>query len=109
MTEDMNSTEADLLAKRLRLLLDVKATETGTEPAYSQIAAFLKDRGINLSRSRWTYMVGGHRYVSDRALLRVSPIISISTLTFSLGTATFLSPKRSAPSSTLFAPCVQPK
>ncbi len=68
MTEDMNSTEADLLAKRLRLLLDVKATETGTEPAYSQIAAFLKDRGINLSRSRWTYMVGGHRYVSDRAL-----------------------------------------
>lgn len=68
MSEETSSTEAELLAKRLRLLLDVRATETGVEPAYSQIAAFLSERGVNLSRSRWTYMVGGHRYVNDQAL-----------------------------------------
>lgn len=68
MSEETSSTEAKLLAKRLRLLLDVRATETGVEPAYSQIATFLSEREVNLSRSRWTYMVGGHRYVNDQAL-----------------------------------------
>lgn len=63
--EDQNQAAADLLAKRLRLLLDVKATENGSEPSYSEIAAFLKERGTSLSRSRWTYMVNGHRKVDD--------------------------------------------
>lgn len=68
MIEDESNTAAEDLAKRLRLLLDVAVAETGAEPTYSQIAAFLEQRGTNLSRSRWTYMVNGHRYVQDRAL-----------------------------------------
>lgn len=68
MIEDESNTAAEDLAKRLRLLLDVAVAETGAEPTYSQIAAFLERRGTKLSRSRWTYMVNGHRYVQDRAL-----------------------------------------
>lgn len=64
-TQEQNQAAADLLAKRLRLLLDVKTAETGTEPSHSVIAAFLKERGVSLSRSRWTYMVNGHRKVDD--------------------------------------------
>ncbi|WP_213815232.1 hypothetical protein [Glaciihabitans sp. dw_435] len=68
MTELDNKAKAEDLAKRLRLLLDVSIAETGTEPTFGQIAAFLEERGANLSRSRWTYMVNGHRYVQDPAL-----------------------------------------
>ncbi|MEV1130520.1 hypothetical protein [Agromyces sp. NPDC049794] len=68
MIEDESNTAAEDLAKRLRLLLDVAVAETGSEPTYSHIAAFLEQRGTNLSRSRWTYMVNGHRYVQDRVL-----------------------------------------
>lgn len=64
-TDEQNKTGAELLERRLRLLLDVKAAETGAEPSFSEIAAFLKERGTNLSRSRWTYMVNGHRKVDD--------------------------------------------
>lgn len=63
--EEETRTAAALLAKRLRLLLDVVAAETGSEPAYSEIAAFLAERGTNLSRSRWTYMLNGTRKVDD--------------------------------------------
>ena len=69
MTDDENPTAAEDLAKRLRLLLDVAEAETGSEPTFGQIAAFLDERGTNLSRSRWTYIVNGHRYVQDRALV----------------------------------------
>jgi len=66
MTDDEGkAAAAQDLAKRLRLLLDVAIAETGTEPTYPQIAAFLESRGTSLSRSRWTYMVNGHRYVQD--------------------------------------------
>lgn len=68
MTEDASKIAAEDLAKRLRLLLDVAIAETGSEPTFTQIAGFLEERGLNLSRSRWTYMVNGHRYVQDRAL-----------------------------------------
>jgi hypothetical protein len=68
MTDNESTTAAKDLAKRLRLLLDVAVAETGSEPTFTQIAAFLAERGMNLSRSRWTYMVNGHRYVQDRAL-----------------------------------------
>ena len=68
MTEQESKAAAEDLAKRLRLLLDVAITERGLEPTYMQIAAFVQDRGVNLSRSRWTYMVNGHRYVQDRRL-----------------------------------------
>lgn len=68
MTEVESTTAAEDLAKRLRLLLDVAEVETGSEPTFTQIAAFLEERGTNLSRSRWTYMVNGHRYVQDPAI-----------------------------------------
>lgn len=68
MTENESKTAAEDLAKRLRLLLDVAVAETGSEPTFTQIAAFLDERGMNLSRSRWTYMVNGHRYVKDGPL-----------------------------------------
>ena len=68
MTEHESKTAAEDLAKRLRLLLDVAVAETGSEPTFTQIAVFLEGRGMNLSRSRWTYMVNGHRYVQDRPL-----------------------------------------
>ena len=41
-TEDQNKAAAELLEKRLRLLLDVKAAETGAEPSFSEIAAFFE-------------------------------------------------------------------
>ena len=68
MTEDESQAAAEDLAKRLRLLMDVAVAESGTEPTYSQIAGYLHERGTNLSRSRWTYMVNGHRYVQDPAV-----------------------------------------
>ena len=68
MTEIESKTAAEDLAKRLRLLLDVAVAETGSEPTFTQIATFLQERDLNLSRSRWTYMVNGHRYVQDRPL-----------------------------------------
>ncbi|MBT2498548.1 hypothetical protein J7E25_05520 [Agromyces sp. ISL-38] len=68
MIEVENTAAAEDLAKRLRLLIDVAVTETGNEPTYTHIAAFLSERGTKLSRSRWTYMVNGHRYVQDQRL-----------------------------------------
>jgi len=68
MTEEESNAAAQDLAKRLRLLLDVAVAESGAEPTYSQIATYLHQRGTSLSRSRWTYMVNGHRYVQDRAV-----------------------------------------
>ena len=68
MTDEESTTAAENLAKRLRLLLDVAVAETGSEPTFAQIAAYLEERGTNLSRSRWTYMVNGHRYVQDLPL-----------------------------------------
>ena len=68
MTEDESQAAAEDLAKRLRLLMDVAVAESGTEPTYSKIAGYLHERGTNLSRSRWTYMVNGHRYVQDPAV-----------------------------------------
>ena len=53
MTEDGSQAAAEDLAKRLRLLMDVAVAESGSEPTYSQIADYLKERGTNLSRSRW--------------------------------------------------------
>lgn len=69
MPEDDDRTAAQLLAKRLRLLLDVSIAESGAEPTYTQIAAFLEARGANLSRSRWTYMINGHRNVKDPVIV----------------------------------------
>lgn len=55
--------------QRLRLLIDLYAVEHGAEPTYSEISAHLEAHGISLSRSRWSYMLNGHREVTDRDLL----------------------------------------
>jgi len=68
MTDERTDSAAESLARRLRLLLDVATVETGVEPTYGEIAQFLNDRGISLSRGRWSYMVNGHRAVEERAL-----------------------------------------
>jgi hypothetical protein len=90
MTEDDNKAAAEDLAKRLRLLLDVSIAESGAEPTYAQIAAFLEARGASLSRSRWTYMVNGHRYVRD-------PLIVDGLAAFFDVDAPFLLGEESAP------------
>lgn len=59
---------AEILSRRLRLLMDVMEAERGNEPTFSEIAAFLKERGVNLSRSRWTYMINGHRDIKNQAV-----------------------------------------
>ncbi|WP_295689327.1 hypothetical protein [uncultured Brevibacterium sp.] len=55
--------------QRLRLLVDLYAVEHGAEPTFSEISAHLEAHGISLSRSRWSYMLNGHREVTDRHLL----------------------------------------
>lgn len=68
--EEQDQAAAKLLAKRLRLLLDVKTAESQAEPSYSEIAAYLAERGTNLSRSRWGYMLAGQRRVDDPDVLK---------------------------------------
>lgn len=59
---------ATALSRKLRLLLDAETASRGAEPTYSEIAAFLQDRGIHLTRSRWVYMLAGQRDVTDLKL-----------------------------------------
>jgi len=61
--------KAELLANRLRTLLDVMETRRGTEVTYQEVADELEQRNIKLSRARWSYMINGHRYVRDEKLL----------------------------------------
>lgn len=59
------------LARKLNLLLDAVAAEHGKPVTYKEIAAALEDRGVGLSRARWSYMLSGTGYlVTDEALLR---------------------------------------
>lgn len=60
---------AELLANRLRTLLDVTTANRGSEVTYTEIAEYLGSRGISLSRGRWHYMLGAERYVDDQKLL----------------------------------------
>lgn len=55
--------------QRLRLLVDLYAVEHGAEPTYSEISGHLEARGVSLSRARWSYMLNGHREVTDHDLL----------------------------------------
>jgi hypothetical protein len=50
--------EAEILARKLNLLVDVGTTE-GHTPTFREIADALADQGVQLSRSRWSYMVAG--------------------------------------------------
>ncbi|RJT90212.1 hypothetical protein D6T64_04590 [Cryobacterium melibiosiphilum] len=59
------------LASKLNLLLDAVAAERGQPLTYREIAAALDDRGVSLSRARWSYMLSGSGYlVTDETLLR---------------------------------------
>lgn len=66
---DAQTQRAELLASRLRTLLDIQKHRTGEEPSYSEIADFLSERGIKLQRSRWSYLINGHRYTYDDTLV----------------------------------------
>lgn len=59
-----------ILARRLNLLLDVAADERGTPLTFLVLKKELTDRGVGLSRARWSYMKDGTgRLVSDPQLL----------------------------------------
>ncbi|WP_176635861.1 helix-turn-helix domain-containing protein [Arthrobacter wenxiniae] len=59
-----------ILARRLNLLLDVAAEERGAPLTFLELKKELADRGVGLSRARWSYMKDGTgRLVSDPQLL----------------------------------------
>ena len=64
-----NERRAALLADRLRTLIDITSARTGSELTYTEIAEYLQGRGITLSRSRWSYVVNGHRFTDDTKLV----------------------------------------
>lgn len=66
---EMQRQATELLANRLRTLLDITEARTGAEVTFTDISEYLAGRDITLSRSRWSYIVNGHRYVDDVRLL----------------------------------------
>lgn len=75
MTDDLGDSDVTLsaqfiLARRLNLLLDVVIAERGTPLTFLELQQKLADRGVKLSRARWSYMKDGtDRLVSDPKLL----------------------------------------
>lgn len=67
--EGAEDAETAGLAQRLRLLMDLHVVEHGAEPTFAEVSAHLTTRGISLGRSRWSYMLNGHRPVNDPDLL----------------------------------------
>ncbi|WP_198553695.1 hypothetical protein [Microbacterium hominis] len=59
----------EMLANRLRTLLDAAEATRGSEVTFGEIAEYLSTKGITLSRARWSYMINGHRLVDDPELL----------------------------------------
>jgi len=68
-----------ILARRLNLLLDVAAEERGTPLTFLELKKELADRGVGLSRARWSYMKDGTgRLVSDpRLLTAISDVFGV--------------------------------
>lgn len=56
-------TEQDYLASALRLLIDAAFVRDGARVGYSEVSRHLRD--TKLSRSRWNYIMNGHRLVTD--------------------------------------------
>ncbi|WP_154604901.1 hypothetical protein [Arthrobacter sp. AQ5-05] len=75
MTDDRDGSDVEqsaqfVLARRLNLLLDVVIAERGTPLTFLELQQKLADRGVKLSRARWSYMKDGtDRLVSDPELL----------------------------------------
>ena len=59
-----------ILSRRINLLLDVAAEERGKPLTFLELKKELAERGVGLSRARWSYMKDGTgRLVSDPQLL----------------------------------------
>lgn len=75
MTDDRGDSDVEqsaqfVLARRLNLLLDVVIAERGRPMTFLELQQKLDDRGVKLSRARWSYMKDGtDRLVSDPELL----------------------------------------
>lgn len=59
----------ELLANRLRTLMDVAEAEAGREVTFAEIREYVTGRGLTLSRARWSYILNGHRHTEDVELL----------------------------------------
>ena len=68
-SEEQQQSATELLANRLRTLMDVVEARTGEEVTFTAISDYLSGRGVTLSRSRWSYILNGHRRIDDVALL----------------------------------------
>lgn len=69
LSPEEQAKRAELLASRLRTLMDVASARTGEEVTYAEISEYLETREITLSRSRWSYILNGHRYTDDVRLV----------------------------------------
>lgn len=67
--DDETRRATELLANRLRTLMDVAEARSGREVTFTEIHEFVTSRGLTLSRARWSYVLNGHRYTEDVALL----------------------------------------
>lgn len=66
---DDTQARTEMLANRLRTLLDAAEATRGSEVTFGEIAEYLSTKKITLSRARWSYMINGHRLVDDPELL----------------------------------------
>lgn len=70
---DLGSTrnrQKEELARRLSLLLDAWEFEKKNSLTYPQVSEFLSQRGISISRQRWSYLTNGTGFlVTDSDLL----------------------------------------
>lgn len=58
------------LSRRLELLLDAAVAERGQPVSFREISGALADRGVKMSRARWSYMKDGNgSLIPDRPLL----------------------------------------
>ena len=63
------NTDAEVLARKLNLLIDVATTE-GHTPTFREISDALATENVRLSRARWSYMIAGTGpVVKDHRLL----------------------------------------
>lgn len=67
--DDETRRATELLANRLRTLMDVTEARTGREVTFSEIHDHVTSKSLTLSRARWSYILNGHRFTEDVALL----------------------------------------
>ncbi len=67
--DDETRRATELLANRLRTLMDVTEARTGREVTFSEIHDYVTSKALTLSRARWSYILNGHRFTEDVALL----------------------------------------